>query len=336
MQKGPVEQESHSATVLENEAGTRLDAFLAARFPDFSRNRIKELILEGAVTVEGTVIEVPRYRVKAAESIALTAPPPVEAEPEAENIPLMILYEDEHLIVIDKPAGMVVHPAPSNETGTLVNALIHHCGASLKGIGGVKRPGIVHRLDKDTSGVMVAAKTEAAHNGLAAQFADHGRSGPLERAYTAFVWGIPNPRKATIETRMGRDPNNRLKQAVVGEHGRIAITHYEVEARFGAEKWQVAQLECRLETGRTHQIRVHLANAGHPLLGDALYGSGFATKSNTLPDQARTALKTLNRQALHASVLGFSHPVSGETLRFVSPIPPDLDALATGLAAHAL
>ena len=326
----------HDATVLESEAGTRLDAFLAARFPAFSRNRIKDLILSGAVSVEGAANDVPKYRVKAGESITLAAPEPVEAEPEPQAIELAILYEDEHLIVIDKPAGMVVHPAPGNADGTLVNALIHHCGESLRGIGGVKRPGIVHRLDKDTSGVMVAAKTEQAHNGLAAQFADHGRTGPLERAYTAFAWGIPNPLIGAVETLIGRDPGNRLKQSVLGRDGREAITHYRVTERFADEKWAVAQVTCRLETGRTHQIRVHMAHVGHPLLGDGLYGAGFATKINKVPEPVQQAIKALNRQALHASVLGFAHPATGETLRFVSELPQDLANLATALAPYSL
>eukprot|EP00873_Tetraselmis_striata_P031267 jgi/Tetstr1/451531/TSEL_038567.t1 len=210
-----LQEDRHDATVLETEAGTRLDAFLAARFRLFSRNRIKDLILTGAVSVDGTTNDVPKYRVRTGESITLAAPEPVEAEPQPQDIALNILFEDEYLIVIDKPAGMVVHPAPGNEDGTLVNALIFHCGESLRGIGGVKRPGIVHRLDKDTSGVMVAAKTELAHNGLAAQFADHGRTGPLERAYFAFVWGIPNPLVGTVETMIGRDPHNRLKQSEI-------------------------------------------------------------------------------------------------------------------------
>lgn len=248
------ENDGYGASVAEDEAGTRLDAFLAARFPVFSRNRIKDLILAGAVTVNGTASDVPKYRVKAGESITLTAPEPVDAEPEPQAIALDILYEDADLIVIDKPAGMVVHPAPGNEDKTLVNALIHHCGESLRGIGGVKRPGIVHRLDKGTSGVMVAAKTEIAHKGLADQFADHGRSGPLERIYTAFVWGVPDPLKGKIETLIGRDPHNRLKQSVLARDGREAITHYSVPARFGADNWTVTQVNCVLETGRTHQI----------------------------------------------------------------------------------
>ena len=336
MADSPLQQETHDATVLESEAGTRLDAFLAARLPAFSRNRIKDLILSGAVSVDGATSDVPRYRVKPGESIILKAPEPVEPEPQPQAIALDILFEDEHLIVIDKPAGMVVHPAPGNEDGTLVNALIHHCGESLRGIGGVKRPGIVHRLDKDTSGVMVAAKTDAAHNGLSAQFADHGRSGPLERAYTAFVWTIPNPLVGTVETLVGRDPHNRLRQSVLARDGREAITHYRVGGRFSADKWTIARVTCALETGRTHQIRVHMAHIGHPLIGDGLYGAGFATKINTVPDPVRLAISALGRQALHASVLGFSHPATGETLRFESRLPDDLENLATVLAPYSL
>ncbi|RDE08257.1 RluA family pseudouridine synthase [Pelagibacterium lacus] len=329
-----LQEDRHDATVLDAEAGTRLDAFLAARFPVFSRNRIKDLILAGAVSVDGAANDVPKYRVKAGESITLAAPEPVEAEPQPQAIPLDILYEDDALIVIDKPAGMVVHPAPGNPDGTLVNALIHHCGESLRGIGGVRRPGIVHRLDKETSGVMVAAKTDIAHAGLSAQFADHGRTGPLERAYTAFVWGIPNPLVGTIETLLGRDPHNRLRQSVLARDGREAITHYRVEDRFKGDRWEVAQVRCELQTGRTHQIRVHMANIGHPLLEDALYGAGYATKINTVPDAVATALSALGRQALHAAVLGFAHPVTGEHMRFESPLPPDMAALAEALAGE--
>lgn len=331
MASGPIEDDEHSATVSDEEAGTRLDAFLAARFPVFSRNRIKDLILQSAVKVGGAANVTPKYRVRSGESITLAAPEPVDAEPQGQDIALDILYEDEHLIVINKPAGLVVHPAPGNEDGTLVNALIHHCGESLRGIGGVRRPGIVHRLDKDTSGVMVAAKTEMTHNGLAAQFADHGRTGPLEREYTAFVWGIPNPLRGTIETRIGRDPGNRLKQSVLKSGGREAITHYLVTGKLGGETFSVAEVACALETGRTHQIRVHMAHAGHPLLGDGLYGSGFATKINKLPERAQAALRALNRQALHAAVLGFEHPATGEVIRFEAPLPADMTALRAAL-----
>ncbi|WP_417584479.1 RluA family pseudouridine synthase [Pelagibacterium sp.] len=336
MTANELQQDRHNAIVLESEAGTRLDAFLAARFPLFSRNRIKDLILAGAVSVDGTTSDVPKYRVRTGESITLAAPEPVDAEPQPQDIALNILFEDDYLIVIDKPAGLVVHPAPGNEDGTLVNALIHHCGDSLRGIGGVKRPGIVHRLDKDTSGVMVVAKTEQTHNGLAAQFADHGRTGPLERAYTAFVWGIPNPLVGTIETMIGRDPHNRLKQSVQPREGRDAITHFRVEGRFSDEKWSVAQVRCKLETGRTHQIRVHMTHVGHPLIGDGVYGSAFSTKINKMPEAVKVAINSLDRQALHASTLGFAHPVTGQTLQFESPLPQELANLATKLAVYSL
>nr|WP_127142401.1 RluA family pseudouridine synthase [Pelagibacterium montanilacus] len=332
----PIDETAHATLVPEAEAGTRLDAFLANQFPQFSRNRIKELILSGAVDVDGAVRDVPRYRVRAGESIVLAAPEPVEATPRPQDIALDILHEDAHLIVIAKPAGLVVHPAPGNAEGTLVNALLHHCGESLSGIGGVRRPGIVHRLDKDTSGVMVVAKTEAAHKGLSDQFADHGRTGPLERAYTALVWGAPDPLRGRIETTIGRDPHNRLKQSVRAADGRVAITHYRVTERWAGEKWAVSSVDCRLETGRTHQIRVHLGHIGHPLLGDPVYGSGFATKINTLPEPARALLSGLGRQALHARLLGFAHPATGETLRFEAPLPPELQALATELTRFAL
>ncbi|MEX0627348.1 MAG: RluA family pseudouridine synthase, partial [Cucumibacter sp.] len=246
-------------------------------------------------------------------------------------IPLTILYEDAALIVIDKPAGLVVHPAPGSWTGTLVNALIHHCGTSLSGIGGVRRPGIVHRLDKATSGVMVVAKTGAAMRELAAQFADHGRAGPLQRDYLALVWGAPSPPAGTIDAPLGRAPHNRLKQTVRKSGGRRALTHYSTAERFGGDKSAVSLVRCRLETGRTHQIRVHLAHIGHPLLGDPLYGAGFASKANTLPEAARQALDALGRQALHATRLAFAHPVTAQTLAFETPPPADMAALIAAL-----
>lgn len=322
-----IDENEHSAIVSDVEAGTRLDAFLALQFPAFSRNRIKDLILEGVVQINGITNSTPKYKVKEGESIILSSPEPVDADPEPQNIPLEILYEDEHLIVINKPTGMVVHPAPGNMDGTLVNALLYHCGDSLKGIGGVKRPGIVHRLDKDTSGVMVAAKTAQAHNGLAEQFADHGRTGPLERSYTCFVWGQPNPLYGTMETLIGRDPHNRLKQSVLKSGGRESITHYEVQERYGDERWQVSKVTCTLETGRTHQIRVHLTHLGHPLLGDQVYGMSYATKINILPEQVQDSFRALGRQALHASLLGFEHPHTGEHMVFESPLPDDLQEL---------
>lgn len=311
-------------------AGGRLDAVLAKAHPLLSRSRIKELILQGAVSLGGGTISEPNRRVKAGDILVLLAPPPEDPEPQPEDIPLDILYEDDELIVIDKPVGMVVHPAPGSWTGTLVNALIHHCGPSLVGIGGVRRPGIVHRLDRDTSGVMVAAKTERALKGLAAQFADHGRNGPLHRLYTAFVWGSTQSARGTVEAPIGRDAHNRLKQAVRRD-GREAITHYQTEARFAGEGWSITKLACMLETGRTHQIRVHMAHIGHPLVADPVYAAGFATKVNRLPDDLTGIIRSLGRQALHASELGFEHPVTGEEMQFDSPLPADLQDLEDAL-----
>jgi len=314
-------------------AGGRLDAVLARAVPVFSRNRIKDLILTGSVAINGETLGEPKYKVKAGETITLSAPEPVEAEPIPEDIPLDILYEDEHLIVVNKPVGMVVHPAPGSPSGTLVNALLFHCGDSLAGIGGVRRPGIVHRLDKDTSGVMVAAKTEQAHNHLAAQFADHGRTGPLHRAYIAYVWGHTQQARGTVDAPLGRDPNARLKQAVRRD-GREAITHYAVQARFGGEGWDITRLKCELETGRTHQIRVHMAHIGHPLVADSVYAPGFATKANRLPEAPRSAVFALGRQALHAAELGFEHPATGKEMLFRAPLPPDLAELEAALAPY--
>jgi 23S rRNA pseudouridine1911/1915/1917 synthase len=258
----------------------------------------------------------------------LIVPPPAPAEPQPEAIPLTVLYEDAHLIVVDKPAGMAVHPAPGSETATLVNALLAHCGDSLSGVGGVARPGIVHRLDKDTSGVMVAAKTDAAHAGLSALFAAHD----IERVYRALTRGAPEPRSGTIETRLGRSTHDRKKMAVLRAGGREAVTHYRTEARFGpAERPLAARLACTLQTGRTHQIRVHLAARGCPVLGDPLYGSG----QPAAPVRAAIDRAGLNRQALHAAVLGFRHPVTGQALRFESEPPADMTSLDQALRALA-
>jgi 23S rRNA pseudouridine1911/1915/1917 synthase len=238
------------------------------------------------------------------------------------------------LIVIDKPAGLVVHPAAGNHTGTLVNALIAHCGASLSGIGGVARPGIVHRLDKDTTGLMVVAKTDRAHRGLAAQFADHGRTGPLERGYLALVWGAPGRPQGTVDAPLGRSTRNREKIEIRRTGGREAITHYRVEEKYGpAERPLAALVECQLETGRTHQIRVHLASLGHPVVGDRAYGSGFATKTALLPEPARALAAAFPRQALHAFLLGFEHPVTGEEMRFEAPLPADMEELVEAFKA---
>jgi 23S rRNA pseudouridine1911/1915/1917 synthase len=308
-------------TAASEDAGTRLDRVLAAHLTELSRTRLKALILEGAVTAGGRTVDDPGYKVKPGDVFTILVPPPEPAEPAGENIPLSILYEDDQLIVIDKPAGLVVHPAAGHQSGTLVNALIAHCGDTLSGIGGVMRPGIVHRLDKDTSGVMVAAKTDKAHKALSEQFADHGRTGDLERGYLAFVWGVPDRPRGTIDAPIDRHPHNREKMAV-RQSGREAITHWEVQERYaGVDGKPVASLiECRLETGRTHQIRVHLAHIGHPILGDETYATGFRTKAVLLPKAAQDALQALGRQALHAYFLAFQHPVSGEVLQFQSEL----------------
>ena len=318
------------------EDGERLDRVLASHMTDLSRSRLKTLVLAGQVTIDGAPVLDPGRKVRADDAIAITVPAPEPAEPRAEPIPLNIVYEDDAIIVIDKPKGLVVHPAAGNWTGTLVNALIAHCGDSLSGIGGVRRPGIVHRLDKDTTGLLVVAKTDRAHRKLAAQFADHGRTGALERAYLAFVWGVPARPKGTIDKPIDRHPHARDKMAV-RPGGRTAITHWEVLERYaGADQKGVASLvECRLETGRTHQIRVHLAAIGHPLMGDSVYGPGFKTKASQLPERARDALAALDRQALHAHMLVLEHPVTGELLHFRSELPADLAALRCAMSQPA-
>lgn len=316
-----------------DDTGKRLDAVLASRLDTLSRNRIQALIKSGDVTVSGRKIVEPKYRVNAGEQVTLAIPEPEDPEPKGEDIPLSIVFEDDHLIVVDKPAGLVVHPGAGNWTGTLVNALIHHCGDSLSGIGGVKRPGIVHRIDKDTSGLLVVAKTDTAHQGLSAQFADHGKTGPLERAYVALVWGAPSSLKGTIDANLARSQSNRQKIAVVKTAGRHAVTHWQVKERFGPEDAPaVASLiECRLETGRTHQIRVHMAHIGHPLIGDDDYGAGFKTKINRLEEPLKSIVGDFPRQALHARLLVFAHPVTGETLRFESDYPTDFNNLLSAL-----
>ena len=329
------QEQIETVVVADAENGDRLDRLLAQRLAALSRTRLKALILDGAVTIGGRTILDPGHRVNAGEKIEVTVPPPEEPEPKPENIPLNIVYEDDQLIVIDKPSGLVVHPAAGHPTGTLVNALIAHCGDSLSGIGGVKRPGIVHRLDKDTTGLMVVAKTDRAHQALSEQFADHGRTGPLQRGYLALVWGAPDRPKGTIDAPIDRHPNARDKMAV-RPGGREAITHWQVLERFpGLDKKPLASLiECRLETGRTHQIRVHLAHLGHPLIGDSTYGPGFRTKAALLAQAAREALQDLGRQALHAYLLGFEHPISGEELVFRSELPADLARLRSALSDH--
>lgn len=326
-------------TSVAEDAGLRLDAFLGAKADGISRSRAKALIEEGAVTVGGAVETNPRAPVKAGLQYAVNLPPPVPATPQAENIPLDILFEDEHLIILNKPAGLAVHPAPGSETGTLVNALLHHCQGQLSGIGGVERPGIVHRLDKLTSGVMVAAKTEAAHTGLAALFERHD----IDRLYRAITRGAPRPLSGTIDAAIARSENDRKKMSVHknpdSPAARHAVTHYRAVETYGYKDRATrlpaaAMIECRLETGRTHQIRVHMTHAGAPLIGDPVYGrqSGIiAWGSGEEHAAALAAARAFPRQALHAAVLGFVHPITGETHRFEQPLPEDMAGLVSAL-----
>lgn len=326
--------------VTAEQAGTRLDKALTLLSSEISRARLQQVIKEGGVRLNGAIFTDGSRKVVEGDELALVMPEARPADPVGQDIPLTVVFEDEYLIVIDKPAGLVVHPAGGHEDGTLVNALIAHCGMSLSGIGGVRRPGIVHRLDKDTSGLLVVAKTDKAHQGLAKQFADHGRTGPLERAYLAIAWGVPRRHNGTIAANLERSNRNREKMAIVAEDkGREAITHFTVIERYppllkGTQETEplASLIECRLETGRTHQIRVHMSHIGHPLLGDQLYGSGFMTKAVRLPDRARAALDALGRQALHAALLGFAHPVTGEDMHFESEPPEDFALLQAELS----
>ena len=326
------------------EGSARLDRVLAAHLADLSRSRLKALILAGQVAVGKTSVNQPgsgtapvrdpAYHVAAGETIIIDVPETADATPLGEDIALDIAYEDDDIIVIDKPAGLVVHPAAGHARGTLVNALIAHCGASLSGIGGVKRPGIVHRLDKDTSGLMVAAKNDRAHASLSAQFADHGRTGALRRGYLAFAWGALSRTRGTVDAPIDRHPHAREKMAV-REGGREAVTHYEVREVFSGRDGKPAAslLALQLETGRTHQIRVHLAHGGHPLMGDSVYGPHFKTKANQLGPESQAALAALGRQALHAYRLVLEHPRSGEILDWESPLPEQLLLLHRSLKA---
>jgi 23S rRNA pseudouridine1911/1915/1917 synthase len=317
--------------------GQRLDKLLAEHINELSRAHIQALIRAGHVTdVTGKTIRDGAYRVKPGGIFEVYVPEPEPAAPAPEAIALHVVYEDRDLVVIDKPAHLVVHPAAGHATGTLVNALIAHCGASLSGIGGVRRPGIVHRLDKGTSGLLVVAKTDAAHKGLSEQFAAHGADGRMERAYLALVWGKPTRPRGVIDVPLSRSATNRTKIAVAkGANGRRAVTHYEVLKTFGAGAGAISLLKLRLETGRTHQIRVHLAHLGHPVVGDPVYGSGFKAKARVLPEPAQDALRHLGRQALHAAELGFEHPATGKKLRFTSALPQDFaDLISTLERAH--
>jgi 23S rRNA pseudouridine1911/1915/1917 synthase len=313
------DDEVYGLRVVTLDAGGRVDKALAEALPEFSRARIQALMAEGRVSRGGVPVTDSSAKAQAGD-YRLEIPPPEPADPQPENIPLTVLYEDEHLIVVDKPPGMAMHPAPGSESGTLVNALLHHCGDSLSGIGGVARPGIVHRIDKETSGVVVAAKTDAAHQGLSALFAAHD----IERTYMALTRGTPSPIRGTIEGAIARSTHDRKKMALTKTGGRHAVTHYTVVRTYGPpEKPLAARVSCRLETGRTHQIRVHLASKGAPCLGDPTYGSG----SPAAPVRAAIEAARLSRQALHAAVLGFRHPVTGEALRFESPPPDDMAKL---------
>lgn len=322
-------------------AGQRLDHYLAARpelvAESLSRTRIQGLIEGGRVWLDEAPALQAKTKLRAGQIVEIDVPEAAPAEPKGEDIPLDILFEDDFLVVLNKPAGLVVHPGAGHETGTLVNALIAHCGESLSGIGGVKRPGIVHRLDRETSGLLVVAKTDAAHQGLSKLFADHGRTLPLTREYLAVVWGAPDRQSGTIDAPLGRHSIQREKMAVVPEaRGREAVTHWRLLEIFGADregKPVASLIACQLETGRTHQIRVHLAHIGHPLLGDAVYGGGFKTKAKQLTPKAQQALAALNRQALHARALGFEHPITGEEMLFESTPPADFAALVEALRA---
>ena len=324
----------------------RLDKAIARDVPEgasLSRTRLARLVSDGAVTVDGVVVVDPKARVAEGAVIEVTVAVAEESHLVPEDIPLDVVHEDADLIIVNKPAGMVVHPAPGSPSGTLVNALMFHCGDDLSGVGGMKRPGIVHRIDKDTSGLLVVAKSDAAHHGLAAQFAAH----TVERYYRALVYGVPDAndprlrgvRGASFEpgnvlkmtTQLARHRTDRQRQAVLFQGGRHAVTRARVVARYGTPE-VLAQIECWLETGRTHQIRVHMAHAGHGLVGDPVYGGKRKLARGALSDRAATAVAGFGRQALHAAVLGFVHPVTGASMRFEAPLPDDLANLLTLLA----
>ena len=312
----------------------RIDVALAELLAgELSRSRLQSIIKAGGVTLNGTPVLDVKRTVRAGDMLALAMPDLEDPVPAPEAIALAVLYEDDDLIVIDKPAGMTVHPGAGIRSGTLVNALLHHCAGSLSGIGGVARPGIVHRLDKETSGVMVVAKHDKAHRGLADQFADHGRTTELERVYRALVWGVPHPPVGLVDAALGRSNSDRTKRAVVSEtrnDARHAVTHYRIRERFG-EPGIASELECRLETGRTHQIRVHMAHVGLPLIGDQVYGAHFATKAPALGGAVAETVAALGRQALHAASLAFEHPVTGQHMAFETDPPADYEAVRAAL-----
>jgi 23S rRNA pseudouridine1911/1915/1917 synthase len=320
------------------EASGRLDAFLAASWPDLSRSRIQGLVGEGRLTADGTPAGLAAAKVRPGVTYALRLPPPAPPKPQAQDLPLSIVFEDAHLIVLDKVAGMAMHPASGSPDRTVVNALLHHCRESLSGIGGVARPGIVHRIDKETTGLVVCAKSDAAHAGLAKQFAKH----TIERVYYAVTRAAPLPKNGVVDAPLARSPDDRRKMGVTRnvDAGKRAVTHYWTIEAFGQIAGQAvgrhaaALLECRLETGRTHQIRAHMAHLGCPLIGDPLYGKqrGFKLEgAGPAQDAAKAAVEAFPRQALHAAVLGFVHPVTGESHRFEAPLPADMAGLLAAL-----
>lgn len=297
----------------------RIDKFLSGCFPEISRSQIQRLIALGNVVCDDVTIGDNAYKIREGESFVLTVPEAEDADPVPQNILLDVVYEDKDLVVVNKPAGMVVHPAPGSWDGTLVNALLYHC-KDLSGIGGVKRPGIVHRIDKETSGILVVAKNDEAHKGLCEQFAEHS----IERTYYAICFGTPNPVEGTIEGNIGRSPYDRKKMAVVKTGGKPAITHYKTVENF---KNMAAMLKCNLETGRTHQIRVHLAKIGNNLIGDKVYVKAKKISAKSVDEDKRTFINNFSRQALHAQSLGFIHPITGEKMFFEAEIPDDLKQL---------
>jgi 23S rRNA pseudouridine1911/1915/1917 synthase len=310
----------HEVAAGPDESGTRLDRLLARHLPDLSRSRVKALVEAGNVSAGGTTVTDPSYRVKPGQNFAIIVPEARHAKPQGQAIALDIVYEDDDLIVINKPAGIVMHPSPGNPDRTMVNALIAHCGDSLSGIGGELRPGIVHRIDKDTSGLIVAAKNDFTHRALSAAFATH----EVERAYRAIVWGTPSPPAGEISGNIGRHPTHRKKMAVVSRGGKAALTRYRVLRPLGPA---ASLVECRLATGRTHQIRVHMAAIGHPLLGDPTYGRMTAARSDVLTRRNQEAVHGFRRQGLHAYLLGFRHPRSLEPMRWEADLPNDMKVL---------
>jgi len=341
--KSPAGETVYDFAVGPDDAGARLDKWLSERIESLTRTRLKALIEEGALTKDGAAFTSPSWKLREEEVFRLVVPAPEDPTPRGEAIALDVAYEDDDLIVVNKPAGMVVHPAAGNWTGTLVNALIHHCGRSLSGVGGIARPGIVHRIDKDTSGLLVVAKNDRAHQGLATLFSTHD----IDRVYLAIAHGAPRPGVGTIDAALGRANVDRKKMAVVREDeredARRAVTHYKVLDVYGRSRAKLkgdalaSLIECRLETGRTHQIRAHCSHIGHPLIGDPLYGRGPGL-SGLKPDDdaannAISVIRAFRRQALHAAVLGFVHPVTGEALRFEREAPADFVELTQALEA---